>query len=47
MNTTNNDTSPAIEFRNVFLRFDDQPALVDVSFKLERGEVIILTGIAG
>jgi phospholipid/cholesterol/gamma-HCH transport system ATP-binding protein len=47
MNTTNNDTSPAIEFRNVFLSFDDQPALVDVSFKLEHGEMIILTGIAG
>jgi phospholipid/cholesterol/gamma-HCH transport system ATP-binding protein len=47
MNTTNNDTSPAIEFRNVFLSFDDQPALVDITFKLERGEMIILTGISG
>jgi len=47
MNTRNNDTSPAIEFRNVFLSFDDQPALVDITFKLERGEMIILTGISG
>jgi phospholipid/cholesterol/gamma-HCH transport system ATP-binding protein len=36
----------AIEFRNVSLSFDDQPALVDVSFKLERGEMILLTGKA-
>jgi phospholipid/cholesterol/gamma-HCH transport system ATP-binding protein len=47
MNTTNNDTSPAIEFRNVFLSFDDQPALLDITFKLEHGEMIILTGVAG
>jgi phospholipid/cholesterol/gamma-HCH transport system ATP-binding protein len=47
MNTTNNDKWPAIEFRNVFLSFDDQPALVDITFTLERGEMIILTGIAG
>jgi phospholipid/cholesterol/gamma-HCH transport system ATP-binding protein len=47
MNTTNNDTTPAIEFRNVFLSFDDQPALVDITFKLESGEMILLTGLAG
>lgn len=44
---TDNDKSAAVEFRNVFLSFDDQPALVDVSFKLEHGEMIFLTGVSG
>jgi phospholipid/cholesterol/gamma-HCH transport system ATP-binding protein len=39
-------SQPEIEFRNVSLSFDDQPALVDVSFQLERGEMILLTGKA-
>ena len=39
--------SPAIEFRNVSLSFDETPALVDISFKLARGEMIILTGPSG
>jgi phospholipid/cholesterol/gamma-HCH transport system ATP-binding protein len=41
------DTSrpdPAIEFRNVSLSFEDKPALTDVSFRLERDEMIFLTG---
>jgi phospholipid/cholesterol/gamma-HCH transport system ATP-binding protein len=38
---------PAIEFRNVSLSFDDNPALTDVSFQLERGEMIFLTGVSG
>ena len=38
---------PAIEFRNVFLSFDDRLVLNDVSFALERGEMIILTGVSG
>jgi phospholipid/cholesterol/gamma-HCH transport system ATP-binding protein len=38
---------PAIEFRNVSLSFDDNPALIDVSFRLERGEMIFLTGVSG
>jgi phospholipid/cholesterol/gamma-HCH transport system ATP-binding protein len=44
------DTSlpdPAIEFRNVSLSFEDKPALTDVSFRLERGEMIFLTGASG
>jgi len=41
--TSNPVSQPAIEFRNVSLRFDDQPALVDVSFQLERGEMILMT----
>jgi phospholipid/cholesterol/gamma-HCH transport system ATP-binding protein len=38
---------PAIEFRNVSLSFDDNSALTDVSFQLERGEMIFLTGVSG
>ncbi len=37
--------SPAIEFRNVSISFDDTAALVDVSFQLARGEMIFLTGV--
>jgi phospholipid/cholesterol/gamma-HCH transport system ATP-binding protein len=44
--TSNPVSQPAIEFRHVSLSFDDQTALVDVSFQLERGEMIILTGKA-
>lgn len=38
---------PAIEFRNVFLSFDERRVLHDISFTLERGEMILLTGISG
>lgn len=38
---------PAIEFRNVYLSFDGKPVLTDISFKLEQGEMIFLTGISG
>jgi len=39
--------SYAVEFRNVSIAFDDRPALVDVSFKLRPGAMIILTGESG
>ena len=39
--------APAIEFRNVFLRFDDHVVLNDISFTLDRGEMILLTGVSG
>lgn len=38
---------PAIEFRNVFLSFDDHQVLHDVSFTLEQGEMILVTGVSG
>jgi phospholipid/cholesterol/gamma-HCH transport system ATP-binding protein len=38
---------PAIEFRHVFVSFDDVEVLSDVSFRLERGEMILLTGVSG
>ena len=38
---------PAIEFRNVTFGFDSKPALKDVSFKLEQGEMLFVTGESG
>lgn len=38
---------PAIEFRHVTLSFDGNVALDDVSFTLNRGEMILLTGVSG
>ena len=42
-----NAKNPAIEFRNVFLSFDGRSVLNDISFTLEHGEMILLTGISG
>ena len=47
MNTNNTAHRPAIEFRNVFLSFDDHEVLHDVSFTLEQGDMIVLTGVSG
>ena len=38
---------PAIEFRNVYLSFDERPVLADISFRLDCGEMAFLTGISG
>ncbi len=35
---------PAIEFRNVSINFDDVQALKNISFTLQRGEMICITG---
>lgn len=42
-----NTHAPAIEFRNVSFSFGDKPALTDVSFLLQQGEMIFLTGVSG
>lgn len=42
-----NAQTPAIEFRNVSLSFDDKLALNNVSFVLDRNEMILLTGVSG
>jgi len=42
---TNNN--PAIEFRHVELSFDEQQVLDDISFKLDRGAMIFVTGESG
>ena len=47
MTRDNNNPVPAIEFRNVSLSFADKPALVDISFRLEVGEMALLTGVSG
>lgn len=39
--------NPAIEFRNVFLSLDDHEVLHDISFTLDEGEMIIVTGVSG
>ena len=46
MNIDTNDQPPAIEFRNVCLSFNEHPVLHDITFKLEQGEMIILTGVS-
>src|SRR5258705_9988451 len=38
---------PDLEFRNVNLSFDDTPALANISFKVDRGEMIFLSGASG
>jgi phospholipid/cholesterol/gamma-HCH transport system ATP-binding protein len=40
-------TNAELEFRNVSLSFYDKPALTNISFRLERAEVIFLTGASG
>ena len=36
-----------LEFRNVSFAFDGKPALVDISFHLQHGEMLLLTGESG
>src|ERR1043165_8039629 len=38
---------PAIEFRHVILNFGDNVALNNVSFTLNKGEMILITGVSG
>lgn len=47
MHVTKNVELPSIEFRNVCLSFDGKPVLIDISFRLEKGEMVFLTGISG
>jgi phospholipid/cholesterol/gamma-HCH transport system ATP-binding protein len=46
MRRTPDTQAPAIEFRHVFLSFDDHVVLTDISFTLDQGEMIFLTGSA-
>jgi phospholipid/cholesterol/gamma-HCH transport system ATP-binding protein len=41
------DTTAAIEFRHVSIGFEGNCALVDVSFRLECGQMICITGVSG
>ena len=38
---------PVLEFQNVSIAFNDEPALIDISFKLNQDEMILLTGESG
>ena len=38
---------PVLEFRNVSIAYNEKPALIDLSFKLYEGEMILLTGESG
>ena len=44
---TENGPAPAIEFRNVSTSFDEKLVLSDITFSLERGEMIFITGASG
>jgi len=44
---TETNNQPAIEFRNVSLSFDERRVLSDINFKLERGEMLFITGESG
>jgi phospholipid/cholesterol/gamma-HCH transport system ATP-binding protein len=46
MNSTSQATTPVVEFRNVSVSFDDTPALMNISFSLDRGEMMFVTGAA-
>jgi len=37
----------ALEFEHVSMFFDDSPALQDITFKLQRGQMVFITGAAG
>ena len=41
------DSTPAIEFRDVSVSFDEKTALNDISFRLERGQMLLVTGVSG
>jgi phospholipid/cholesterol/gamma-HCH transport system ATP-binding protein len=41
------DDRPYIEFVHVYKAFDDQPVLVDVSFEVRRGEMVVILGRSG
>lgn len=42
-----NQPYPDIEFRNVSLSFEDTPALSNICFSVEHGEMIFITGASG
>jgi len=46
MNSENQQMTPVIEFRDVSVSFDATPALRNISFSLDRGEMMFVTGAA-
>jgi phospholipid/cholesterol/gamma-HCH transport system ATP-binding protein len=45
--SSENYQTPAVEFRNVCLNFDGKQVLNDVNLKLQKGEMLLLTGESG
>ena len=39
--------TPSVELRHVSLAFEENPVLRDVSFKVGRGETLVLLGVTG
>lgn len=45
--TREGNGQPYIVFRNVYKAFDELPVLMDVSFEVERGEMVVVLGRSG
>lgn len=45
--TSDANGRPYIQFLNVYKAFDELPVLVDVSFEVERGEMVVVLGRSG
>jgi len=45
--TREEDGKPYIQFQNVYKAFDELPVLIDVSFEVERGEMVVVLGRSG
>ena len=45
--TTEGNGQPYIQFLNVYKGFEELPVLVDVSFEVERGEMVVVLGRSG
>jgi len=45
--TREEDGQPYIQFLNVYKSFDDLPVLIDVSFEVKRGEMVVVLGRSG
>ena len=45
--TSDVNSAPVLEFRNVCLSFDGKQVLSDISFKLQKAEMLMLTGESG
>lgn len=41
------NSTPSIEFRNVSLSFDGKSVLTDINLRVQRGEMVFITGVSG
>ena len=47
MEGDSSSSGPALEFRHVTVELGDKEVLSDVSFSLDRGQMIVVTGCSG